>query len=88
MSEIASPTYYVDVEDKETRSRVESAKPGKTVQVRVRCEETPADGPIVAKGTRSMDSTKFHVLVKTSGRQWAHDEDWKELISKVSTYRD
>lgn len=88
MSKIESPTYYVDVEDKETRSRVESAKPGKPMQVRVRCEETPADASIVAKGTRSMDSTKFHVLVETSGRQWAHDEDWKELISKVNAYRD
>ncbi len=88
MSKIESPTYYVDVEDKETRSRVESAKPGKPVQVRVRCEESPTDEPIVAKGTLSRDSTKFHVLVETSGRQWLHDEDWKELISRVSAYRD
>lgn len=50
MSEIELPTYYVVVEDNDTMSRVESAKPGKSVQVRVRCEEAPADAPIVAKG--------------------------------------
>lgn len=83
-----SSTYYLDLKDKQTRSRIERAKPGQTVQVRVRCEEAPADEPLVAKGTRSMDSTKFHVLVQTSDGQWPHERDWEELTFAVSAFRD
>ena len=83
-----SPTYYLDLKDKETRSRIESAKPGLTVQVRVRCEEAPGDESLVAKGTRSMDGAKFYVLVETSDGCWSHERDWEELNLDVNALRD
>lgn len=83
-----TPTYYLDLRDAQTRSRIESVKPGKTVQVRVRHEQFPTNDPLIADGTRSLDSKKFYVLVKTSDGEWPHDWEWEELISKVKGFRD
>jgi len=84
MSEL--PTYYLDREDKETRSRILSVKPGKTVQVRVRSEEYPTAKPLVAKGTLNHDSTAFRAALETA--QWEHDYDWVALLEWIKAFEE
>lgn len=87
MAEFDSPTYYLDLKDKSTRSRIQTARPGgKPVQVRVRSEEDPKAQPLVAEGTLNLDSTEFKVVVKTHEGEQAHVRDWTELRKAIDAF--
>jgi hypothetical protein len=51
MSKIESRTYYLDLDDKQTRSRIESAKPGQSVQVPF---STPSLAPFRRNALRTL----------------------------------
>lgn len=88
MAEFESPTYYLDLPAKSVRSSIESAKPGKTVQVRVRSAEDPTAASIGAKGTLNLDSTEFRVVVKTPAGEQTHVRGWVELCKDLAALRE
>ena len=87
MLEFESPTYVLDLRDRSNCSRIESAKPGKEIQVLVRPEHDATAKPIVAKGTLSHDQI-FHVVVtRADGAQQTHDWGYKGLLEAISSYK-
>ena len=88
MAEFEAPTYYLDLKDKSTRSRIESARPGQTVQVRVRSAEDLSAAPLVAKGTRNLGSTEFQVVVETPAGEQTHVRGWVELCKDLAALRE
>ena len=84
MAEFESPTYVLDLRDKSNCSRIESAKPGKEVQVLVRPENDSMAQPIKAMGTRSKDGTSFNVVVTTADGKQTFDWDHNVLKNAIS----
>ena len=78
MNKFESLTYYLDLNDKGTRTRIECAQLGKAVKVLVRAAEDPEVAPIVASGTRT-NSSEFVVEVQTSAGKQTHIRGWEEL---------
>jgi len=88
MPEFESPTYVLDLRDRSNCSRIESAKPGKEIQVLVRPEHEATAKPIVAKGTRSHDGASLYVVVtRADGAQQTHDWGYKDLLEAISVYK-
>ena len=88
MPEFESPTYVLDLRDRSNCSRIESAKPGKEIQVLVRPEHDATAQPIVAKGTRSHDGASFSVVVtRADGAQQHHDWGYKDLLKAISVHK-
>jgi hypothetical protein len=81
---MAEPTYYLDLADKETRSRIASAQVGKPVQVRVRAADNRSASPRVAQGTR-INPTEFEVVVQTPSGPNSHIRGWDELQHDLKT---
>jgi hypothetical protein len=81
MAEFESLTYVLYLRDKSTCSRIQSARPGKEVQVLVRPEDDTTAKPIVAKGILSNDGASFSVVVtRADGKQQTHAWNYKEIL--------
>jgi hypothetical protein len=80
-------SYYLDLHDRETRSRIRSAKLGKAVQVRVRSTADRSAPPRIAQGTR-LNPTEFEVIVQTPTGPVSHPRGWDELNSDLNTFED
>lgn len=87
MPDFESPTYVLDYRDRSNRSRIESAKPGKEIQVRVRPEHDATAKSIVAKGTRSHDGASLSVVVTTADGEQTHVYHYKDLLGVISVYQ-
>lgn len=83
MKEFESPTYYLDLKDRGTRTRIEGAKVGQTVKVLVRAAEDPVATPITATGTRK-DPKEFVVEVVTDTGKQTHTRDREELATDIA----
>lgn len=86
MAEFESPTYVLEFRDRSNRSRIQSAKPGKEIQVLVRPELDVTAKPIIAKGLRSDDGETFTVIVTTAVGEQTHDWGYKDLLDAFSVH--
>ena len=88
MAEFELPTYYLYLNEQSTRSRIEAAKPGQTVQVLVCSAEDSSAAPIVAMGTRTADGSEFNVVVTTEAGDQSHSREWWELSVDLKFYEE
>ena len=85
MEEFETPTYVIDLRDKSTCSRIQSARPSKEIQVLVRPEHDATVEPIVANGALSNNRASFSVVVtRTDGKQQSHSWNYNDVLDAIS----
>ena len=63
MAQFESPIYVLELRYRSNCAKIESAQPGKEIDILVRPIGDPMAKPIAAKGTRSQDGASFSVVV-------------------------
>ena len=79
-------TYYLDLKDRTSRQRIETAKPGVPVKVLVRLAADRHAPSIEAEGKLSADSQDFEVTVRTAFGQVTHSKGWSEVKEDIASH--
>jgi len=81
------PVHVIDFRDEWNCAHIESAKPGESLEIKVRLERPLDSQSLTAKGVRSADGKSFEVTVSSPNGSETHSWSWEFLVDALRVHR-